>query len=130
MRGDINWQDKNILIVEDDHISFSYLDMLLKPTKATIFHAIEGDTAINLCRDHPEMNIVLMDIRLPGMNGLDATREITGFRKNLPIIAQTAYATDDDQAAALQAGCWDFIAKPIRANEMLEMIKKYIGTSS
>ena len=116
MRGDINWQGRNILIVEDDEVCFSYLDVLLRPTKATVFHAIEGEQAINLCNAHPEIEIVLMDVRLPGMNGLDATRAITAVRQDLPVIAQTAYASEDDQEAAYSAGCWDFIAKPIPAN--------------
>lgn len=126
MRGDINWQGKNILIVEDDQICFSYLKVLLKPTRATIFHAIEGQQAINLCNAHPEIDLVLMDVRLPGMNGLDATRAITLMRQDLPVIAQTAYALDDDQQAAFSAGCWDFIAKPIPANDMIRLIKKYL----
>ncbi|MFH1297781.1 MAG: response regulator [Bacteroidota bacterium] len=126
LRGELNWQGRNILIVEDDQVCFSYLDVLLKPTRATIFHALEGQQAVNLCHAHPEMDVILMDIRLPGMNGLDATREITSFRKELPVIAQTAYASEQDRKAALSAGCWDFITKPIRANEMLELIRKYL----
>jgi len=126
IRGNINWQGRNILIVEDDQICFSYLDVLLKPTKVTIYHAIEGQQAINLCNSHPEIDVVLMDVRLPGMNGLDATRAITSFRQDLPVIAQTAYASMEDQQAAFSAGCWDFIAKPIPANDMLLLIKKYL----
>lgn len=130
MRGDINWKGRNILIVEDDQVCFSYLDVLLKPTNATIFHAIEGQQAINLCTAHPEIEVVLMDVRLPGMNGLDATRAITAMRDDLPVIAQTAYATEEDQQAALSAGCWDFITKPIPANDMIRMIKKYLAKST
>lgn len=126
MRGELDWKGRSILIVEDDKVCFSYLDVLLRPTQATILHAEEGQQAINLCQDHPEIEVVLMDVRLPGMNGLDATRQITSIRKDLPVIAQTAYATDDDQQAAISAGCWDFIAKPIRANEMLQLIRKYL----
>ncbi len=126
IRGDINWQGKNILIVEDDQICFSYLDVLLKPTRVTIFHALEGQQAIDLCTIHPEIDVVLMDVRLPGMNGLDATRIITSIRQDLPVIAQTAYTSEEDQQAAFSAGCWDFIAKPIPANEMIRMIKKYL----
>ncbi len=126
IRGDINWQTRTILIVEDEDVCFSYLNVLLKPTHATILHAIEGQQAVNLCGNHPEIDIVLMDIRLPGMDGLEATRKITSQRDDLPIIAQTAYATEDDRSAALSSGCWDFIAKPIRANEMIALIKKYL----
>jgi len=127
MKGEINWEGKSILVVEDDQICFSYLDVVLRPTRATVYHAIEGKAAIDVCTTHPEIDIVLMDIRLPGMNGLDATKHITGIRKDLPVIAQTAYATDHDRAEAISAGCWDFIAKPIRANEIIELIKKYLN---
>ena len=121
-----NWRGKAILVVEDDHINYSYLDALLKPTKAKILHAEKGEEAIVLCQDSTFINVVLMDIRLPGMNGLETTKKILSFRKDLPVIAQTAFAAESDKLAALEAGCRDFIAKPIRANEMLEMIKKYM----
>jgi len=130
IRGNINWQGKNILIVEDEDVCFSYLDVLLKPTQATIFHAIEGQQAVNMCVNHPEIDVVFMDIRLPGMDGLEATRKITSQRNDLPVIAQTAYASEDDQRAAFLSGCWEFIAKPIRANEMIALIRKYLEEPS
>jgi len=122
-----NWRGKYILVVEDDHINYSYLDILLKPTRAKILHAEKGEEAIALCRKKNLINIVLMDIRLPGINGFETTREIRAIRNDLPVIAQTAFATETDRQAALDAGCNDFIAKPIRANEMLDLIKKYLG---
>ncbi len=121
-----NWKNKVILVVEDDQINYNYLDVLLKPTKAAIYHAENGEEAVELCRLFSFFSVVLMDIRLPGMNGLEATRMIKILRKNLPVIAQTAYAADVDRDAAFAAGCNDFIAKPIRANEMLDMIRKHI----
>jgi CheY-like chemotaxis protein len=130
MRGEINWHNKSILIVEDDHINFSYLDILLKPTRVKIFRAEEGQSAIDIIFKNPDIDLVLMDIRLPGLNGLDATRRIVAFRESLPIIAQTAYAEQEDQRAAFEAGCCDFIAKPIRANEMLDLIRKHLGHGS
>jgi len=126
--GLYNWKGKSILVVEDDHINFNYLDALLKPTKANVYHAEKGEDAIDLCLKHSFFNIVLMDIRLPGINGLETTRKILALRKDLPVIAQTAYAAEEDRDAALAAGCCDFIAKPIRANEMLDLIKKYFDT--
>lgn len=112
--------------MEDDHQNFSYLDILLRPTQAKVLHAEDGQEAIDLCRKYPDINIVLMDIRLPIINGLEATRQILGLRTGMPIIAQTAYAGEEDQQAALNAGCCEFLAKPVRANEMLDLIKKYI----
>lgn len=122
-----NWKGKSILVVEDDHINFSYLDTLLKPTKAIIMHAENGEEAVDLCRAYAFINIVLMDIRLPGINGLEATKQILSIREDMAVIAQTAYAEDVDKEAAMEAGCSEFIAKPIRANEMLDLIKKYLN---
>jgi CheY-like chemotaxis protein len=121
-----NWQGKTILVVEDDHINFNYLDALLKPTRARVYHVDRGEDAIELCRKISFINIVLMDIRLPGITGLEATRQLIATHNDIVIIAQTAYAEEWDRAAALDAGCCDFIAKPIRANEMLDLIKKHM----
>jgi len=126
--GKYHWQGKSILVVEDDHINYNYLDSLLKPTKAIVIHATGGEEAVELCEKYSFINVVLMDIRLPGIDGLETTRRICSLRKSLPVIAQTAYALEEDRQAALSAGCRDFIAKPIRANEMLEIIRKYIDS--
>jgi two-component system cell cycle response regulator DivK len=123
-----NWKGKSILVVEDDHINFNYLDSLLKPTKAIIMHAVRGEEAVELCKNFSFISVVLMDIRLPGIDGLEATRQICSLRNNLAVIAQTAYALEIDKKAAFEAGCCDFIAKPIRANEMLEIIRKYMDS--
>jgi CheY-like chemotaxis protein len=121
-----DWKGKSILIVEDDQANYSYLDALLKPTRARVIHASRGEDAIELCRQQSFIHIVLMDIRLPGMTGLETTQRLLKIRENLPVIAQTAYAEESDRDAAFAAGCCDFIAKPIRANEMLELIRKYL----
>lgn len=125
-RDVIDWTGKSILVVEDDQLNFNYLDILLKSTKAKVLHAENGQNAVDLCRMNIGINVVLMDIRLPVLNGLDATRQILSLRSDMPVIAQTAYAEEDDQKAAYNAGCCEFLAKPIRANEMLDLIKKYI----
>ena len=126
----INWKGKSILVVEDDQMNFNYIDILLKPTKANVLHAEDGLKAVELCKQHPGIDVVLMDIRLPVLNGLEATRQILDLRSGLPVIAQTAYAAADDKKAAFNAGCCEFLAKPIRANEMLELLKKYIISES
>jgi len=123
----MNWKGRLILVVEDDRMNYNYLDILLKPTQANVLHAENGVKAVELCKQFPEINVVLMDIRLPLLNGLDAAREILCFRSDLPIIAQTAFAAEYDQNEVFAAGCCEFIAKPVRANEMLELIKKYLG---
>lgn len=121
-----NWKNKIILVVEDDQLNYNYLDILLKPTHATVYHAERGEDAIELFRKGPVFDIVLMDIRLPGITGLEATEQILALKKNIPVIAQTAYAGEEDRSAAFAAGCVDFITKPIRADEMLKMMLRYI----
>ncbi|HFB61740.1 MAG TPA: response regulator, partial [Bacteroidetes bacterium] len=77
-------------------------------------------------RDHPEINLVLMDIKLPRMSGLEATREIKKLRPELPVIAQTAHAFSSDRQEALKAGCDDFITKPIPKDTLLKVVGKYL----
>ncbi len=116
-----------ILIVEDDETSLLYLKTVLDTEKLAYLHAGDGLQAIEMCRKHSKIDMVLMDIKLPGMNGLEATRKIKAFRPDLPIIAQTAHAFASDKKAASMAGCDDFITKPIPKNKLLGMIAQHLG---
>ena len=86
-----DWSGKTILIVEDDPINQEFLNAILEPTKATLINSYSGEDSIKLCIEHPEINIVLMDIRLPQMNGFEAFEKIHQMRSDLPVIAQTAF---------------------------------------
>jgi signal transduction histidine kinase len=108
-----NWSDRTFLIVEDDKVSYKFLESVFSRTDAKIYHAENGLKAVELCTLHPEIDVVLMDIQLPEMNGLDATRLIKQFRKELPIIAQTANSSSEDKEKCLEAGCIDYLSKPI-----------------
>jgi CheY-like chemotaxis protein len=99
-----------------------FLDEILKNTGATILWAKDGIEAIELCRQHEEIDLVLMDIKMPRMNGFEATRQIKLFRQNLHIIAQTAYAMTDDREKARDAGCDNYISKPIDKSDLFTMI--------
>jgi PAS domain S-box-containing protein len=116
-----------ILIVEDDETSFLYLKTVLKLAKMEWLHATNGLQAIQMCRNNPKISLVLMDLKLPGINGLEATRKIKAFRPDLPIIAQTAHAFTSDKKEASLAGCDDFITKPIPKNELMKIIMKQLG---
>jgi len=116
----------NILIAEDEEINYYYLVELLEETKANIFHARNGKEAVQLCRSHPEINIILMDIKMPLMNGYEATQQIREFRNDLIIIAQTAYAYSENKEKALTAGCTDFVTKPINREKLIHLINSYI----
>ena len=118
---------KTILIVEDDEYSSLILSELLKPFKLNIVQAVDGMQAIKMCIDKPEIDLVLMDIQLPVLDGLQATQRIKKIKPGLPIIAQTANAMQEDREKALTAGCDDYISKPIDSNELIQKIGKYIA---
>ncbi len=120
------WDDKLILVVEDDETNFKYIEAALKPTKVKILHTISGNKAIELSLRNPTINLVLMDLRLPDINGLEATQSIKKMRDNLPIIAQTANAFREDRNKSIEAGCDDFIAKPFDEKKLLATINKYL----
>lgn len=122
---DYKWDDKLILVVEDDKTNYKYIEAALKPTKAKLLHTISGNKAIELSLRNPTISLVLMDLRLPDINGLEATQSIKKMRYNLPIIVQTANALRDDRNKSIEAGCDDFIAKPFEEKKLLETINKH-----
>ena len=116
-----------ILIAEDEEESEMYLTILLNNFKKEILHARTGVEALELCRENPDIDLLMMDIRMPDMNGHEATRKIREFNKDVVIIAQTAFGLAGDREKALEAGCNDHIAKPIEGDLLKEMIFKHFG---
>jgi len=121
-----NWDGKRFLVAEDDKFSFKFLEGFLKQTKAEVIRASDGREAVEICRNDPNIDLVLMDIQMPEMNGLTATEEIKKFNARLPIIAQTANAINEERVRCLEAGCDDFITKPVNINELYEKINKWL----
>lgn len=117
-----HWEEKVILVAEDIELNFMYINELLEPTGAIIVRVDNGKKAVDYCLNNSRVDMVLMDILMPVMNGYEATRQIKANRSDLPIIAQTAYALTEDRGKALAAGCNDFIAKPIGREELLRKI--------
>jgi PAS domain S-box-containing protein len=116
-----------ILIVEDDEVSYSLLSRFVQKISKDVLHAVTGIEAIAACKNDPDLDLVLMDIRMPQMNGLEATQQIRQFNKDLIIIAQTAYGFESDCKKAMEAGCNDFITKPINSGLLFELIKKHFN---
>ncbi len=114
-----------ILIAEDDQISDEVLSFTLEDFSSQILHVTTGTEAVEACRQHPDIDLVLMDLKMPLMNGLEATRIIRTFNKKVIIIAQTAYALAGDREKALEAGCNDYLAKPIKKEVLMGLIKKH-----
>ena len=115
-----------ILIVEDDPTSTLLLQRNLKGQNLTILCAENGWEAVELVEHHPEINLVLMDIKMPVMNGYEATRLIKEQRPDLPVIAQSAFTSNEEREKARKAGCDSFITKPINKTELLELITKQL----
>ncbi len=126
LKAKYNWQGKRVLIVEDDEMSFVYLKEVLKATHFEIIRSKTGQHAIEIIEENPDIALVLMDIKLPEMDGYEATRRIKLIRPDLPVIAQTACAMADDQQKTLKAGCDDYITKPINRRKLLQAIDKLI----
>ncbi|MEE4196916.1 MAG: response regulator [Bacteroidales bacterium] len=121
-----DWSSKSILIVEDDLFSTEYLVEALSETKAEIKIAKDGTTAIQLVKETPTLDLILMDIQLPGISGEEATKKIREFNRQIPIIAQTAHAMAKDKEKYLAAGCNDYLSKPILVTDLFEVLRKYL----
>jgi CheY-like chemotaxis protein len=118
-----------ILIVEDEEINYLFIEILLTKifkSNCTILHAKDGMEAILVCKNNLNIDLVLMDISMPVLNGYLATKKIREFNKDIPIIAQTAYSTSGDKEKANEAGCNDFITKPIALQTLKTVIKNYL----
>lgn len=122
-----DWSDKVLLIAEDDHFSFLFLREILLPTKINLVYAENGIRAFSECLKNPEISLVLMDIKMPMVNGLEATRLIKKYKPNIKVIAQTAFAMADDRVRCLNAGCDDYITKPVDANLLLQKLDDIIN---
>jgi CheY-like chemotaxis protein len=119
--------EKNtILIAEDDEINFFYINALLKrETNSKIIRAENGRVAIDLIKSNNDIKLILMDIKMPEIDGIEATRRIKLINPNIPIIAITAYAMTGDEERILAAGCDDYLSKPISRKQLMEKIAAF-----
>ena len=120
-------KDLKILITEDEKDIDTYLSIILRKIGKEILHTENGLEAVEACRKNMDIDLILMDIKMPEMNGYEATREIRKFNNEVIIIAQTAYALDGDREKAIEAGCNDYITKPINRDDLIEMLRKYFA---
>lgn len=116
-----------ILVAEDDEVNFILLEEILSRFPYKVVRAITGLEAVKFCKEDPEIRLVLMDIKMPRMNGLEATKLIRQFNTELPIVAQTAYAMSGDKIEAIDAGCNDYLPKPLNINDIKDILIKYLG---
>ena len=118
--------DLKILIAEDDEASEALMSIYVEEFSNEIINVGTGTEAVSKCVEYPDIDIVLMDILMPKMDGFEATRKIREFNKDIIIIAQSAYGLEGDKEKAIAAGCNDFIAKPIKATALKQIILKNI----
>lgn len=115
-----------ILIVEDDVTSEKMLEIMIEDYCKSPLIAMDGLEAVQLCKENPDIDFVLMDIKMPELNGYEATKKIREFNKDIIIFAQTAYALPGDREKSIEAGCNDYISKPYSQAELIGLIDKYI----
>jgi CheY-like chemotaxis protein len=119
-----------ILIAEDDIISQRLLTEMIKIFSSKVLTVWNGLKAVEICRNQPDIDLILMDIRMPKMDGLEAARQIRQFNDKVIIIAQTAYTLTNDMLKAIDAGCDDYISKPINRNLLMALINKYFNNKA
>lgn len=122
-----NYSGRTFLVVEDTQSNKALIHTFLSKTGAHLIHASNGLEALEAIENHPHIELVLMDIRLPLMNGYTATRMIKKMKPDLPVIAQTAYAMESDRLACLEAGCDEFLVKPFKKSELIMMVNKFLN---
>lgn len=124
-----NWEFKKILIAEDEETNFLFIEAILEDTKANLLWAKSGTEVLKLYNENKDIQLILMDIKMPEMDGLTATKKIRELNEHVPIIAQTAYAMSEDKNKCLKAGCTDYLTKPINHRLLLSTIDKYLTAS-
>jgi PAS domain S-box-containing protein len=121
-----DWSGKNILVAEDENSNFELVKATLLRTKANVIRVKNGREAVDYCLGNNLVDLVLMDIRMPEMNGYEATEFIKAKQPEIPVVSLTAYAMADDREKSILAGCDDYISKPIKPNDLIEKISIYI----
>ncbi|MFH1120308.1 MAG: response regulator [Bacteroidota bacterium] len=114
------------MIVEDDEISDMFLKIAVKKISGDILHAVTGLEAVEIAEKNLDLDLILMDIKIPEFDGYETTRRIRTFDSEVIIIAQTAHGMADDKEKALEAGCNDYISKPINQKKLIDMLNCHV----
>jgi len=124
-RFNYDFTGKSVLVVEDTMMSFKLIAAVLGKVNASVTHASNGRKAIEFCSGDQHFDVVVMDIQMPEINGIEATKRIKQLRPSLPVIAATANTFDDEEAACREAGCDSFITKPLQFVKLFELMKSH-----
>lgn len=125
-------RDFKILIAEDEEINFLYIDILIKKEypNMQVLHAKNGEEAVEFFKKNRGINLIVMDIKMPKMNGYEATDEIKKINQDIPVFALTAYSTEEDRKQAMKFGFQEFLTKPLNKKKLLSIIKDNITTAN
>jgi len=123
-----SWEGKTVLIVEDNETSNIYFEVALRKTKAHLIWAKNGFDAVEIVKNNNPIDLILMDINMPKMDGIEATGIIKALNPNIIIVVQTAFILSGEEKMCQEAGCDEFITKPIRLKYLLDTIDRYLGT--
>jgi CheY-like chemotaxis protein len=128
----VDWSDKTILVAEDTESNYLYIEELLHPTKARLIRARDGLEAIDLFRENKDsIDLVFMDILMPEYDGYEATKLIREIKKDIPVIAQTAFTFEGEMEDGLYAGCFnDYVLKPFKIKAIYSLLEKYLYRSA
>lgn len=125
-KKDFNWPGTRILVVEDDDFSYQFFKVIFRDRGPELIRAKNGEEALRLFYECNDINLILMDIQLPVIDGYEVTRRIRKSDSDIPIIAQTAFAQDENEIKCLEAGCTAYISKPIDMQKLLGLVAKYL----
>ncbi len=123
----MDWTGKTILIAEDEDSNYLYLEAVLQKTGVKLLWARNGEEAIEACKKDDHVDLVLMDLQMPNINGYQAREAIKEIFPDTPQIAQTAFAMADDEKRAMDAGFDAYISKPIRKNNLLALVGRFLN---
>ena len=123
-----SWSGKTVLIVEDNETSNIYFEAALRKTKANLVWAKNGLDAVEMVKKNNQINLILMDINMPKLDGIEATRIIKGLFPEIIIVVQTAFILSGEERLCVDAGCDEFITKPIRLKYLLDTINRYLAS--
>lgn len=121
-----DWKGKVILIAEDIFTSTRYYQAALKKTNSEILIAKNGQEAVEIVEENKNIDLILMDIHMPELNGFEATRKIKKINHNISIVMQTAYILSGEKEKSYEAGCDDFLTKPVDLNKLLSVVNNYL----
>lgn len=124
--SDFDWHQYTILIADDDEMNYILLSFMLEETRVQILHAENGSEAVDMCKSDKKIDLILMDVKMPVMDGIDATKAIKSFLPQLPIIIQSAHILDEVKQSCLLAGCDDFFTKPFDEDKFYNVIDYFL----